>query len=73
MMLYFKDCIPAPGAEAELTCGNDTLTVSWPTDIIFDGSVTELPDTLLQRLTDRLYKESRYPILSLVVVTNVPP
>ena len=64
---------PAPGAQPEFTCGKDTLTIAWPTDIKFDGSTTEIPSDLQRRLRDRLNKESRYPILSLVVSTNVPP
>ena len=78
MIIFFfmshADCgRPAPGAQPECTCCNDTLTIVWPTDIKFDGSTTEIPSDLQRRLTDRLNKESRYPILSLVISTNVPP
>ena len=69
----FADCRPQAGSQAMLTCENDTLTVTWSTDVTFDGSVTEIPNALKQRLTDRLIEWSRYPTLSMLVITRIPP
>ena len=69
--LVLSDCKPL--THAELSCENDTLTVTWPTDITYDGTVTQIPHKLLKRLTDRLLFESRHPILSLVITSRNPP
>ena len=69
----FSDCRPKVGSQAKLSCDNDTLTVTWSTDVTFDGTVTEIPDELKQRLTDRFVKESKYPTLSIVVISRMPP
>jgi hypothetical protein len=69
----FVDCSPQVGSQAKLSCENDTLTVTWSTDVTFDGTVTEIPIDLKQSLTDRIADESRYPILNMLVITRMPP
>ena len=56
-----------------MTCKNDTLTVTWPTDVTYAAAVTDIPDGIRQKITQRLIKESNFPILNLVVPTNNPP
>ena len=63
---YFSDCKP-------LTHANDTLTVTWPTDVTYAAAVTDIPNVVRQKITQRLIKESNFPILNLVVPTNNPP
>ena len=52
---------------------DDTLTVTWSTDVTFNATVIGIPQDLQQRLTDRLLIESRHPYPSLVINTNNPP
>lgn len=62
-------CRRAPGSKAKLRCENDTVTVTWPTDLTFDGTVIGAPGDI----QDSLIKESTYPILNLIVITSIPP
>ena len=71
IVLFFSDCKPL--THTELSCVNDTLTVTWPADITYNATVTQIPYELLKRLTDRLLFESRHPILSLVITSQNPP
>ena len=70
--VFFLDC-SAGSDSATLSCENDSLVVSWSTNVTYNGSVTEIPAYLYNRLTDRLISESRYPILNLVVISRQPP
>ena len=56
-----------------MTCKNDTLTVTWPTNVTYAAAVTDIPNVVRQKITQRLIKESNFPILNLVVPTNNPP
>ena len=67
------DCEVQSEPPVLIYCENDTLTVTWSTDLTYDGSVTQIPDRLYQRLTDRLQFESTHPILRLVVINRQPP
>ena len=67
------DCEVQSEPPVLIYCENDTLTVTWSTDLAYDGSVTQIPDRLYQRLTDRLQFESAHPILRLVVINRQPP
>jgi hypothetical protein len=69
----FTECDMQPGASPVMVCANDTLAVTWPTDLTFDGTVTEIPADHLERFTERLKEESEHPILDVVVISNVPP
>ena len=64
------DCSPLP--QAELSCEKDTLTVKWPTDLTLNGTITRIPEKLKQRLTQRLLRESKHPILSIVISNRSP-
>ena len=58
---------------ARVSCKNGTLTVTWSTDAVYEGTVSQIPDDIRQRPTDRLQFESQHQILSLVIVTKSPP
>ena len=70
--VFSVDC-SAGSDSATLSCENDSLVVSWSTNVAYNGSVTEIPAYLYNRLTDRLVSESRYPLLNLVVISRQPP
>ena len=70
--VFSVDC-SAGSDSATLSCDNDSLVVSWSTNVTYNGSVTEIPAYLYNRLTDRLVSESRYPLLNLVVISRQPP
>ena len=59
-------------SQAALTCQDDTLTVTWDTDVIFNGAVTKLPDDLNNRIRNRLIDASKFQILQLVVISKTP-
>ena len=68
--MCFADC--TCGSGAELTCQNDTLTVTWSTDITFDATLLEIPTALYSKLTQRLIEESRFPILYILLLNQNP-
>lgn len=70
---YFADCNALTGTSPSQSCVDDILTVSWPTDVTFDGTVSGIPAVLRKQLTDRLIEASRNPILDLVIVSSIPP
>ena len=55
----------------KLTCTNNTLKVSWPTDVTYDGSVVEAPRELTEALNDRIAAKGR--AFYLYILTNTPP
>ena len=63
---FLADCVPVP--QPALTCENDTLAVTWPTNLIYDSTVTQIPDDLRQRL-----RASRQPILSIIITSEKLP
>ena len=69
---FVVECTPLAGS-AKLSCSQDTLTVTWPTNVVYNGSVSQIPATLYNDLTDRLLTASKHPILDLVIVSNLPP
>lgn len=69
----FVDCGSATGLEPELSCSNNTLTASWPTNVTFSGIVQSIPTALYNRLTGRLTLQSKFPILHVVVTNQIPP
>ena len=46
---YFSDCEPVADLKAISHCNNDILTVRWPTSLTYNGTVTDIPASLLQR------------------------
>ena len=46
------DCTVPDGADAILSCANDTLLVNWPTTQTYPASVTEIPSALKRTLND---------------------
>ena len=71
MQCFLSEC--GTVETAKLSCDNDTLTVTWPTDVTYDGTVMEIPSEINKRLTANLISESKTPILSLVIISKVPP
>ena len=65
------DCSAVP--QAKLSCENDTLTVTWSTDVVYDAAVTQIPDYVKQRLMERLLNANVYDSLKLVVINRQPP
>lgn len=71
--LMLTDCGPISGSKVRLECLNDIMTLTWPTDVTYNATVTELPSQLKQRLMKRLVVVSQYPILDVVIFTLTPP
>lgn len=65
------DCSPATDMEPVLSCSDSTLTVSWPTDLVYGGDVIEIPPLIAGRMEDSL--RSKGLILSLVITSHRPP
>ena len=57
--------------DIKLTCANNTLTVSWPTDVSYNGSVVGVPTELEQTLDDRILAKGA--AFYLVMLSNTPP
>lgn len=73
MIILYIDCRQATDAQVRLSCANDTLTVIWPSDVVYNGTISLIPADLEERLTERWVSESQYQILSLMVMTQTPP
>lgn len=48
------DCYRVRESNTVLTCEREILTVSWPTDAVFDGTYTDVPDDIRDVLTEKL-------------------
>ena len=53
--LSHTDCNVDENSQAQMSCRNDTLTVTWRTTVTFDSSVKRIPSDLLHLL---IYKTS---------------
>ena len=40
-------------SQATLSCVEDILTVTWPTDVTYKPSFSKIPDTMIQRVANR--------------------
>ena len=65
------DCNRASDVSIKLTCANNTLKVSWPTDVTYNGSVVDVPSVLRQPLNERIVAKGA--AFYLVMLTNTPP
>ena len=54
-----------------MECSNDTLTVTYPTDLVFGGDILTIPDRLRQRLVQSLNDKGL--MMTLVDTQRVPP
>ena len=54
-----------------MECSNDTLTVTYPTDLVFGGDILTVPDRLRQRLVQSLNDKGL--MMTLVDIQNIPP
>lgn len=74
-VFYFilTDCTILTKPTPVLSCEDNTLTVTWYTDITYNAAVVEIPSDQYQRLTDKLLLESKYPILGSVITNKIPP
>ena len=61
-MYTFSDCTPVQ--QAHLSCENDTLTVTWSTNVVYDARVTRVPDDINQRVRERLLNSEAHLILN---------
>ena len=64
------DCSPV--YQAKLSCWNDILTVTWTTDVVYDATVTQIPDDIKQRISERLQKANTYLILRMIIINRQP-
>ena len=60
------DCSVVP--QARLSCENDTLTVTWSTDVVYDAAVTQTPGYIKQRFINA----DGHKLLTLVVISRQP-
>ena len=49
------------------------MTVTWSTAVVYDATVTQIPDYIKQRLRERLLNVYVYDSLKLVVINRQPP
>ena len=54
-----------------MECSNDTLTVTYPTDLVFGEDILTIPDRLRQRLVQSLNDKGL--MMTLVDTLNIPP
>lgn len=54
-----------------MSCSNGTLTVVYPTDVVFGGDVKQIPERLATRLADSLKRKGI--TLTLVDTERIPP
>ena len=71
LMYTFSDCTPVQ--QAQLSCENDTLTVTWSTNVVYDARVTQVPDVINQRIRARLLNSEADLILKMVIINRRPP
>ena len=72
-MIYARilvDCNPV--YQAKLSCENDTLNVTWSTDVVHDAKVTQIPDDIKQRISEGLQKANTYLILRMIMINRQP-
>ena len=67
------DCKMATVSSALMTCENDTMTVTWLTDVTYNATVSQIPADVSHRITERLVAAGRNPLLSLVITNRQPP
>ena len=71
-MTFFVDCHKDPESDAVLQCSNNTLSITWYTDLQYHGDIRTLPDKLYNRFMDRLRKAS-LGFLKIFVINHNPP
>ena len=59
--------------QAKLSCKNDTLRVTWSTDVVYDATVTQIPDYIKQRLRERFLNANGHKLLTLIIISRQPP
>ena len=64
------DCSRAQ-VDVMLTCKGNILTVIWPTDIVYDGDVVEIPGDLEERLNEKI--EAKGAAFYLYIQGHTPP
>ena len=64
------DCSVVP--QAKLSCENDTLTVTWSTDVVYDAAVTQIPGDIKQRLRERFINANGYQVLTMIIISRKP-
>lgn len=52
------DCGRPAESDPRLKCENNLLTVTWPTDVTYDGTVGDVPEGLAQKLGQRLTQQA---------------
>ena len=74
MYFYYShlhvDCVKGNGT-LFMSCHDDTLTVSWPTNVTFDAVTSTVPESLETSLNQRIAQQVRG--LYLFLPGNTPP
>ena len=72
MVTSLVDCHKDPESYAILQCSNNTLSITWYTNLQYYGDVRTLPEKQRNRLLDRLRKAS-LGFLKIFVINHNPP
>ena len=56
-----------------MSCGNDTLAVTWSTDVVYDATVTQIPGDIKQRLRERFVNANGHKLLTMIIISRKPP
>ena len=67
----FVDCSAVP--QAKLSCENDTLRVTWSTDVVYDAAVTTIPDDIKRRLGEKFVNANGHKLLTMIIISKQPP
>ena len=71
MYFAFSACGRSAGVSPSLICANDTLTIAWPTNIVYSGDVISIPEEVKVMLTSAI--KAKESILQIVVLNQHPP
>ena len=67
-----SDCKMSENLKPFFTCEKDVLTVTWPTDRVYNDDVTSPPEPLVKTLTKKL-NESNLSDAELFIINHNPP
>lgn len=68
--VLFSECKRSTEFDPDISCVSDTMTVSWPTDVILPGSVNAVPEKIRRNILPNL---KRGNILPLPILSLLPP
>ena len=68
---YLAECGLAPNAAASFECESGELVITWPTNLVYPGNMTSIPQRVADTLQNRLVQSHYAP--SVVLVNSSPP